>query len=174
MENENAEMDSQRELAREVIHELLSLRALMSSVANERRRDFSSTTTGGQGSRMLCNAARLRRIMTSVPMRHPKAMLLKMATEAEYPTSPQKKVSTPAPARIPASPVDTTARRSVGDQSIQCFAPNPTGCPIRTCTRVSVAMTRRHDCRSVVAIHRRTAEPGSATIPWPDTPPRYS
>ena len=78
VENENAEMLSHRELAREVIHEEPSLSTLMSSVA-KLGRGFSSTGpffAGGQGSRISSSAARLRLMITSVPTRQLKARVL--------------------------------------------------------------------------------------------------
>ena len=93
VENENAEMLSQRELAREVIHDEPSLSASISSVA-KLGRGFSSIAAfaGGHGSRMSSSAARLRLMMTSVPTRQPNARLLSNATVEEYATSPMNRL----------------------------------------------------------------------------------
>lgn len=82
VENEKAEMELRRDPAFDVIQELPSLRASMSSVAKDGLGCFSSTT-GGQGSRASLAALRLRRIVMSVPMRQVNAAVQRTATADE-------------------------------------------------------------------------------------------
>lgn len=120
VENEKAEIESRRELAREVIQELPSLSASMSSVANEGRGAFSSMgCAGGHGFLISLRAVRLRLMVKRVPMRQPNATVLKIATDEEYAASPIKKLDTPLPASTPAIAVEVTARIEVGAQSNQ-------------------------------------------------------
>jgi hypothetical protein len=119
VEKENAENESWRELAFDVIQELPSFRASTSAVSKETLGLSNSARAGGQGSRMSLRVDRFLRMITKVPIRQAKATLLNMASIVEYPSRPQKKLSTPVTARIPAIAVEVPATRSVGTQSIQ-------------------------------------------------------
>lgn len=119
VENENAETDSQRELAREVIQELPSFIASTSSVAKDGRGFSSTPVAGGHGSRISLSAARLRRIMTNVPMRQPKATVLATDMVVEYVKRPTKKLGTLVAASTAEMAVPVMTRRTVGAQIIQ-------------------------------------------------------
>ena len=161
MENENAEMDSRRELAREVIQELPSFNASMSSVAKDGRGFSSAPVAGGQWSLMSFSAARLRRIMTNVPMRQPNATVLATDIVVEYAKRPTKKLGTLVAASTAEIAVPVMTRRAVGAQIIQCPFPRATERPMRTCMRVRRATTKRHVCLRVKASQSLTAEAGS-------------
>ena len=85
VENENADTLSQRELAREVIHDEPSLRTLTSSVAKLWRRcsSIDPSFAGGQGSRISSSAARFFLIMMRVPTRQLNAAVLRRAVVVE-------------------------------------------------------------------------------------------
>lgn len=121
VENDQLSTESWWELtdALDVIHELPSRMASMSSVANEGRGFASTSRTGGQLSAGPFKAARLRLMVTSVTTSQAKAAVVKMATPVEYPTRPMKKVETSVPASTPATAVDVATRRSVGAQMTQ-------------------------------------------------------
>lgn len=161
VEKENAETDSRRELAREVIQELPSFNASMSSVAKDGRGFSSIPVAGGQGSRISLSAARLRLIMTNVPMRQPKATVLAMDIVVEYAKRPTKKLGTLVAASTAEIAVPVMTRRAVGAQIIQWPFPRATERPMRTWTRVRRATTNRHVCLRVRASQSLTAEAGS-------------
>jgi hypothetical protein len=83
VENDHADMELQRELASDVIHEAPSRIASIFSVAKEGRGFSSIILTGGQGSVSSLRAARLRLMAIRVPMRQPNATVLRTAMVEE-------------------------------------------------------------------------------------------
>lgn len=166
-------MEPRCDPAYDVIQELPSFIASISSVANEGR-GRSSLVAGGHGAFGSFKAERFRRIMTSVPTRKLKAAVFKSATAVEYDTMPMNRLGIPTPLIMPATTVEDVTMAVTGSQMIHWFHPNEMGLPIRTWMRVTAAITSRQDCLVVNASQSLTDDPMLLASSNPDDPPTNS
>ena len=82
-------------------------------------------------------------------------------------------MSSPVPDNSPANVVEVITSTRIGIHNIQCLAPNDTECAIRICRRPIDAMTRRHVCLIVTAIHSLIADAGLVVI-WSGEEPNVA